>query len=267
VSAGFVEPIVQRYHESGKDMTNTFLIRAGESEDAKGVPVSKRLQDALLPLSQTPSAADVNDQVKIISLETVGPAVGGQLRADALNAVFLSLLLVIIYLWFRFEWRFALGAVVATFHDVIAVIGIFAILGEKITIPVVAAILTIIGYSLNDTIVVFDRVREDMVINRSKGLTFLEGLNISLNRTLSRTILTSLLTLFVVIVLFFTGGASLRPFSLAMILGIIVGTYSSIFIASPVVLYWQEWREKRAARPVEQKRPRNNRRGGPPPAA
>jgi SecD/SecF fusion protein len=266
VSAGFAEPVVQRFQEAGTAATNSFLIRVGEAEQTGSEPVARRMQNALAPLSGGAAGGDVAEQVKIERLETVGPSVGAQLRYDALSAVFFSLLLIVIYLWFRFEWRFALGAVIATFHDVLVVVGVFAMLGEKITIPVIAALLTIIGYSLNDTIVVFDRVREDMVVNRSKGLTFLQGLNLSLNRTLSRTLLTSLLTLFVVVVLYFTGGASLQPFSLAMILGIVIGTYSSIYIASPVVLYWEVWREKvQARRAKPEKSPRK--RKGPAPSA
>ncbi len=248
VGAGFTEPIVQRFQEAGSAAANSFLIRVGEAEQIGSESVSLRMQTALAPLSSGAAGTDVAEQVKIERLETVGPAVGAQLRFDALGAVFLSLLLIIVYLWFRFEWRFALGAVVATFHDVLVVVGLFAMLGQQISIPVIAALLTIIGYSLNDTIVVFDRVREDMVVNKSKGLSFLQGLNISLNRTLSRTLLTSLLTLFVVIVLYFAGGPSLQPFSLAMIFGILTGTYSTIYIASPVVLYWEQWREKVSAR-------------------
>ena len=249
VSAGFTEPVVQRFQQDSGAAGNTFVIRVGQAETLEGSDggISTRLQTALLPLSSDPSSADVDKQVELLAVQSVGPAVGAQLRLDAVNTVLYALLFIIIYLWFRFEWKYALGAVVAMAHDVLIVVGVMSALGQQITVPVIAALLTIIGYSLNDTIVVFDRVREDLVINRSRGLSFLDGLNTSINRTLSRTLLTSTTTMFVVIVLYFFGGDELKPFSLAMIIGIVVGTYSSIYIASPIVLLWQAWRDKRIA--------------------
>ena len=140
-----------------------------------------------------------------------------------------------LYLGFRFEPKYALGAVVALTHDVFVTVGVIALVGEQITMPVIAAVLTIIGYSLNDTIVVFDRIREDVKQYKGQGLKFTEILNRAINATLSRTLLTSLTTLFVVVVLFVFGGPAIHSFALALIIGVIVGTYSSIFIASPVV--------------------------------
>ncbi len=256
VAAGFAEPIVQRYTEGGQGNANTFIIRVGQAEslgegDSENTSVAVHLQQALLPLSANPSSPKLDDEVKLLSVESVGPAVGKQLRLDAVNTMLYALLFIILYLWFRFEWKFALGAVVAMAHDVLIVIGLMSALGQQVTIPVIAALLTIIGYSLNDTIVVFDRVREDMALNKSRGMSFLEGLNISINRTLSRTLLTSTTTMFVLIVLFFFGGDELKPFSLAMIIGIVVGTYSSIYIASPVVLAWQNFIDKRRGARIE----------------
>jgi preprotein translocase SecF subunit len=244
VGAGFVAPQVQHFESADSDARNVFLIRIGESEQLGGDPVSARLQRALLAVANDPSSTELDEQVELLSLETVGPAVGAQLRLDALNAILYALLFIIAYLAFRFEWKYALGAVVALAHDVLIVVGIMSALGQQITIPVIAALLTIIGYSLNDTIVVFDRVREDLALHRGRALTFLESLNLSLNRTLSRTLLTSVTTLIVIVVLFFFGGDELKPFSLALILGILVGTYSSIYIASPIVAAWQHWRER-----------------------
>jgi SecD/SecF fusion protein len=245
VAAGFAAPTVQEFEMSDGGAPNSFLIRVGESEQLEGDPVSTRLQKALLPLSSDPASVELDQQVELLSVETVGPAVGAQLRLDAINAVLYALLFIIAYLAFRFEWKYALGAVVATGHDVLVVVGVMSVLGQQITIPVIAALLTIIGYSLNDTIVVFDRVREDLAHHRVRSLSFIESLNISINRTLSRTLLTSVTTMIVVVVMYFFGGEELKPFSLALILGIIVGTYSSIYVASPVVAAWQSWRDRR----------------------
>ncbi len=244
ISAGFAAPTVQHFEMSEGGAPNSFLIRVGESEQLEGDPVSTRLQRALVPLSSNPSSVELDQQVELLSVETVGPAVGAQLRGDAINAILYALLFIIAYLAFRFEWKYALAAVVATGHDLLVVIGIMSALGQQITIPVIAALLTIIGYSLNDTIVVFDRVREDLAHQRGRTLSFIESLNLSINRTLSRTLLTSVTTMIVIIVMYFFGGDELKPFSLALILGIIVGTYSSIYVASPVVAAWQGWRDR-----------------------
>lgn len=244
VAAGFAAPTVQHFELGDGESKNMFLIRVGESEQLEGDSVSTRIQRALVPLSSNPSSVELDQQVELLSVETVGPAVGAQLRLDAINAILYATLFIIAYLTFRFEWKYALGAVVAMGHDVLVVIGVMAALGQQITIPVIAALLTIIGYSLNDTIVVFDRVRDDLAHHRAKSVSFLDGLNISINRTLSRTLLTSVTTMIVIVVMYFFGGEELQPFSLALILGIVIGTYSSIYIASPVVLAWQNWRER-----------------------
>ena len=202
--------------------------------------VAGRISEALSPLTRGGTA----EEVRIQDEQTVGPAVGAQLRIDALKAMFYSLVFIVIYLTFRFELKFAVGAVVALTHDVLVTVGIFALLGFPITMQVVAALLTIIGYSLNDTIVVFDRIREDLTLYRGKGQKFIDILNMAINSTLSRTFLTSLTTLFVVVVLFLFGGNAINDFALALILGIVVGTYSSIFIASPVVYVWQLFQGK-----------------------
>jgi preprotein translocase SecF subunit len=166
--------------------------------------------------------------------ESVGPKIGNELRRKATLAVLISLLGILLYIAIRFEVKFALAAVLALFHDVLITLGIFAILQREITLPVIAALLTIGGYSVNDTIVVFDRIREQLKIRRR--VPFETVLNISINQTLSRTIITSLTTLFAVMALFFLGGQVLHDFSLAMLIGIIIGTFSSIFVASSAVL-------------------------------
>lgn len=168
--------------------------------------------------------------------ETVGPRIGSELRRDAIKAILISLVLILIYISWRFEFKFAVGAVAALFHDVLITLGFFSLLNYEISLAVVAAFLTLVGYSLNDTIVVFDRIRENLkVMRRDEYITIF---NRSINQTLSRTILTSFTTFIVVVILFFFGGEVIHTFSFALVIGIIVGTYSSIFIASPVVVEW-----------------------------
>jgi len=259
--AGFDSPTVQEYQEADAEHPNSFVIRVGETgqeEGAEGGSVSTRIQLALLPITMYPSSNDLDAEVELLRSETVGPAVGAKLQRDATNAIFFALIFIVLYLWFRFEWKFAFGAVVALTHDVLIVVGIIALSGREITIPIVAALLTIIGYSLNDTIVVFDRMREDLALNKARGLSFMENLNMSINRTLSRTILTSITTLFVVVVLFIFGGSAINDFAFALIAGIFVGTYSSIFVATPVVYAWQQWRDRRRPLPSSD----SGRRGG-----
>ncbi|MCZ6636654.1 MAG: protein translocase subunit SecF [Alphaproteobacteria bacterium] len=166
--------------------------------------------------------------------EFVGPKVGGELIQAGVLAVVLSLFAIMVYVWFRFEWQFSVGAVVALIHDVIVTIGIFSVLGLEFNLATVAAILTIAGYSINDTVVVFDRIRENLRKFKTMGIEDL--LNQSLNQTLSRTLLTSVTTLLALFAIFFFGGAVIRDFAFALIWGVFVGTYSSVYVASPVVM-------------------------------
>jgi SecD/SecF fusion protein len=252
--AGFVQPVVQGTQDDTK-RNNLFIIRVGDttrSEAAKEsaaeqktlVTVSDRIRNALAPLAEGGSV----DKIVVDNEQTVGPAVGSQLRWDALKAIFFSILLIIIYLWVRFELRFSIGAVVALVHDLLFTVGLFSIVGGEISMGMIAAILTIIGYSLNDTIIVFDRVREDMQVYRGKGVKFEFILNDAINSTLSRTIITSLTVLFVTVVLLVFGGESLWDFAFVLTVGVAVGTYSSIFIASPIVYWWDDMHNKRVAR-------------------
>jgi len=178
------------------------------------------------------------DAVEMRRVEFVGPQVGEELTRAGIMAVLIAMIAILLYVTFRFEFRFALGADAALIHDITLVLGIFAITGKEFTLPVIAAILTVIGYSLNDTIVVFDRIRENIASNRKKKSadSETEVVNASINQTLSRTLMTSLTTLLVVLALFFLGGEVIHDFSFALIVGIVVGTYSSIYIASPVML-------------------------------
>jgi len=168
-------------------------------------------------------------------VEVVGPAVSSELRTTGLIAVLCSILAIILYVWFRFEWQFAVGAVVALTHDVLVTVGVFSIFQLDFDLSTVAALLTILGYSVNDTVVVSDRIRENL--RRFKRMNLDDLLNLSLNETLSRTLMTSLTTLVVLVALFVLGGAVIRNFTFAMMFGVIVGTYSSVFIAAPLLSY------------------------------
>ena len=167
-------------------------------------------------------------------VENVGPKVSAELLRAGLIAIVLSLTAMLIYIWIRFEWQFSLGAIIALVHDVIITIGFFSILEFEINLSIIAAVLTIVGYSMNDTVVIFDRVRENLKKYTSKKID--EISNLSINETLSRTIITSLTTLLALLSIFFFGGTILHGFSFAMILGVIFGTYSSIFIANPILI-------------------------------
>ena len=173
----------------------------------------------------------------ILSIGKVSPKVGSELSGKAIMAIIYAITLILIYISLRFEFVFAIGAIAAIAHDVTITLGIFSILGYEISLPVVAAFLTIVGYSLNDTIVIFDRIRENL--KTLKKDTIIDTVNKSINESLSRTIVTSLTTFFVVLILYFLGGEVIRYFSFALIIGVLVGTYSSIFVASLIVVHMQ----------------------------
>ncbi len=167
-------------------------------------------------------------------VENVGPKVSSELLKSGIIAISLSLAVMLIYIWIRFEWQFSLGAIIALFHDVIVTLGVFSLLSLEINLSIIAAVLTIIGYSMNDTVVIFDRVRENL--KRYSDIKIYELTNISINETLSRTLITSITTLLALLSIFFFGGEILKGFSLAMILGVVFGTYSSIYIANTVLV-------------------------------
>jgi len=194
------------------------------------------------------------------NVEIVGPQVGSQLRAQAIRATIYSLAGMLVYLWFRFELIYGIGAVVACFHDTIITIGFFSLLDKEISLTVIAAILTLIGYSMNDTIVVFDRIRENLKLLRREPLANI--VNRSINQTLSRTILTSGLTFLTVLSLYIFGGEVLRGFSLALVIGILIGTYSSIAVAAPMLVAYQDWRARRMGQLVTEKAIATQQRGG-----
>lgn len=179
--------------------------------------------------------AELGDRaVEYRRVEVVGPQVSGELVQDGILAVVISVVLMLIYIWFRFEWQFALGSVISLVHDVMATIGIFCILQLEFSLASIAALLTIVGYSMNDTVIVYDRIRENL--RKYKKMDLGELLDLSINQTLSRTVMTSGTTLLALAALFIFGGAVLRDFTFAMIFGIFIGTYSSIFVGAPVLL-------------------------------
>lgn len=206
---------------------NVAMIRIQAQEDAEAAAAS--MVEGVRAALQT-----VAPDILFVSVESVGPKVSGELIQSAALAVLLAIAAVLFYIWLRFEWQFALGAVVALVHDILLTIGIFSILQIKFDLAIIAALLTIVGYSLNDTVVVFDRVRENL--RKYKKLALADVLNLSINETLARTIMTSVTTLLALISLFVLGGDVIRGFVFAMIWGVIVGTYSSVFIASGVLL-------------------------------
>ncbi len=184
----------------------------------------------------------------VFAADIIGPQVGAALRKQALLATLYSLAGMLIYLWFRFELIYGVAAVVAVFHDTLITVGAFSLSNQEITLTVIAAILTLIGYSMNDTIVVFDRIRENLRISRRETLTSV--VNRSINQTLSRTVLTSGLTFLTVLSLYLFGGEVLHGFSFALVIGILIGTYSSIAVAAPMLVAYQEWRAKRGKKAV-----------------
>ncbi|MCI5095856.1 MAG: protein translocase subunit SecF [Rhodobacteraceae bacterium] len=201
-------------------------IQAQEGAESITADVIASVEDAL---------RSVVPDIKFVSVESVGPKVSGELVKTAVIAVVLAIGAVLVYIWLRFEWQFALGAVAALVHDVALTIGIFSELQIKFDLAIIAALLTIVGYSLNDTVVVFDRVRENL--RKYKKMSLAEVLNLSINETLSRTVMTSVTTLLALVSLFALGGDVIRGFVFAMIWGVIVGTYSSIFVASTILLW------------------------------
>jgi len=180
-------------------------------------------------------SSDLGSVINFRRVENVGPKVSKELIKDGLLAISLSLAAMLFYIWIRFEWQFSLGAIVAIIHDVIITIGIFSFLSYEVNLSIVAAVLTIVGYSMNDTVVIFDRIRENL--RKYSKISIGEISDISINETLSRTLITSITTLLALFSIFIFGGSILKGFSFAMIIGVIVGTYSSIFIATPILNY------------------------------
>ncbi len=221
--------ITEVFDPTFRDDQNVAMIRiqAQDGQEAVAVETIEVVEAAL---------QEVRPDIKFISVESVGPKVSGELIQTAVIAVVLAIGAVLVYIWLRFEWQFAAGAVLALVHDVLLTIGIFSELQIRFDLAIIAALLTIVGYSLNDTVVVFDRVRENLRKYKKRPLN--EVLNLSINETMSRTFMTSFTTLLALVALFVLGGDVIRGFVFAMIWGVIVGTYSSIFVASAILLYF-----------------------------
>ncbi|NOR49604.1 MAG: protein translocase subunit SecF [Desulfuromonadales bacterium] len=217
--------------QSFGDDPNEFLIR---------VPATDKDKNLSGKISGSLNMVYGEGMVDIRRMEMVGPQVGKDLRQKGLLSIVYAMIGILIYISWRFELRYAIGAIVALLHDVLITLGAFSITGREIDLPIIAAFLAIIGYSLNDTIIVYDRIRENYGKHQKKG--FGEVVNRSINETLSRTILTSGTTLLFVLALFIFGGGVIHNFAFAMLVGILIGTYSSIFVASPVLIFWDDYR-------------------------
>jgi preprotein translocase subunit SecF len=235
--AGIKDARIQNYGGFGDVKNNAVLISLPEQKDENSLESGqKQVIDALhahYGNTIVPSGTKV---------DVVGPTVGKQLKNKALLATLYSMIGMLIYLWFRFQLIYGVAAVVACFHDTLITVGAFALTDQEISLTVIAAILTLVGYSMNDTIVVFDRIRENLRLSRRESLP--DVVNRSINQTLSRTVLTSGLTFLTVLSLYIFGGQVLRGFSFALVIGILIGTYSSIAVASPMLVAWQEWRAR-----------------------
>ncbi|MFO7811671.1 MAG: protein translocase subunit SecF [Pelovirga sp.] len=225
-------PVVQRFGED----TNEYLIRVERS--------TGELQGISMLITESLEQSYGAGQVDVRRVEMVGPQVGKDLRNKGMWAIFYAMLGILAYISWRFEFRFAVGAIIALVHDVVITLGMFSLFAKEIDLPIIAAFLAIIGYSLNDTIIVYDRIRENLGKHNKESFTFI--LNRSINETLSRTIITSGTTLLVVLSLFVLGGGVIHNFAFAMLVGVLVGTYSSIFVASPLLLLWQKKTAKAA---------------------
>ncbi len=214
------------------DTANEFLIRA-QKVDEQVTQFSKKIE-------QTLKSNSGDQNLEILRSEMVGPQVGKDLRTKGLLSLLYAMLGTLIYISWRFEYRFGVAAIVALLHDVLVTLGLFSLFGKEIDLTIIAAVLTIIGYSLNDTIIIFDRIREN--IGRHDGEPFPATVNRSINETLSRTILTSGTTLLVVVSLFVFGGGVIHNFAFALLVGIVAGTYSSVFVAGALILFWEKHR-------------------------
>ncbi|MFU8779782.1 MAG: protein translocase subunit SecD [Kiritimatiellia bacterium] len=233
VAAGVGNSVIQYQRELDSPQVSTLQIKAGADTD----PARRQAEIIRTVLAERFAGAGF----EVIAMDEVGAEIGDELKRSAVWSIVLALAGIIIYISWRFEFGFALGAIAALVHDVLFTMGLYALFGRQISLPIVAALLTIVGYSVNDTIVVFDRIREDLKLIRGKD--FLTICNLSINETLGRTVLTSLTTLITIVMLLIFGGGAIFDFALALCIGVLVGTYSSIFIATPVVLLWYRGRK------------------------
>lgn len=206
----------------------------GEENDFLIKIEKKDTSENIIQLIKTDLTKSIGDTYNFRRVENVGPKVSSELLKSGITAIFLSLVAMLFYIWVRFEWQFSLGAIIALFHDVIITLGLFSLLNLEINLSIVAAVLTIVGYSMNDTVVIYDRVRENL--KKYSDIKIFELTNKSINETLSRTLITSITTLLALMSIYLFGGEILKGFSLAMIFGVVFGTYSSIYIANPILV-------------------------------
>jgi preprotein translocase subunit SecF len=235
--AGVHNASIQRVSDPSGHAANKVIIALPEST------ASDQSHDAGRMAVENALAVNYHDKATVEQVEIVGPTAGKQLQRQAWLATLYSLIGMLIYLWFRFELIYGVAAVVAVFHDTLITVGAFSLTNQEITLTVIAAILTLIGYSMNDTIVVFDRIRENLALSRRESLH--DVVNRSINQTLSRTVISSGLTFLTVLSLYLFGGEVLHGFSFALVVGILIGTYSSIAVAAPMLVAYQDWRVKR----------------------
>ena len=203
------------------------------------IKVEQKTNDGnkIIPQIKKNFSDNLNTQINFRRVENVGPKVSSELLQSGIIAISLSLAAMLFYIWIRFEWQFSIGSIIALFHDVVITLGIFSILSLEINLSIIAAVLTIVGYSMNDTVVIYDRIRENL--NKFNRLNIKEIADLSINDTLARTIITSATTLLALLSIFILGGEILKGFSFAMILGVVIGTYSSIFVASPMLKFFK----------------------------
>jgi len=226
----------ERIQSVGQPQDNEFLIRTARSEDSmRGM--SEKLKGAL-------EKSFGRENVQIRRIEMVGGAVSQDIKRKGFLSLFYASLMILAYIWLRFDFKYSIGATVATLHDVIVVLGVFSLLGKEMDLTVVASFLTLIGYSLNDTVVVFDRIRENVKKQTSNSFDMAYVMSSSISQTLSRTVLTSLTVFIVSLVLFLMGGEVIHNFALVMLIGTVIGCYSSIFVASPIVLFMSKEKAK-----------------------
>jgi len=232
-NAGVQDPNIQYQREMEQGGDEYLQVKAAEDAESEGKATDL--------IARTLTAAFPESAFRVAQEDEVGAQIGAELKRRAVWSIVLALLGIIVYLSWRFEFGFAVGAIVALAHDVLVTVGVYTLFGRQLSLPIVAALLTIVGYSVNDTIVVFDRIREDLRLTRNQN--FLDICNLSINQTLSRTLLTSLTTLLVIVMLLVFGGGAINDFALALCIGVLVGTYSSVFVATPVVLAWHRGRK------------------------
>jgi preprotein translocase subunit SecF len=240
-AAGIKDASIQTIKSVDQPNNNEVLISLPEQQNEASLDAGRQqIMDAL----QSHYDSTIGPS-NVRNVQVVGPTVGKQLEKQALLATLYSMLGMLVYLWFRFQLIYGVAAVVACFHDTLITVGAFALTNQEISLTVIAAILTLVGYSMNDTIVVFDRIRENLRLSRRESLPDPDVVNRSINQTLSRTVLTSGLTFLTVLSLYVFGGQVLRGFSFALVIGILIGTYSSIAVAAPMLVAWQEWRARK----------------------